>query len=157
MRGNLIRQLNHWDIHRYLRLENASELFGRSRHLVHTTSLLRYPVFVRGGDYRGTPDMTKHHVLREYLLKYFVDEVEQMKDALFFSLGSLVQKVLDKLVVEGAISSDRLIGGLLHPSGNNTYRVNYLTGDRTSVVPHATNPRPYDLGRKLFHEKFLLI
>lgn len=155
MRCNLIRQLDHWGFQKWLGIESAHELFDVSRHLVQTTSLLRYPVFVRGDDYRGTPDMTKHPVLRKYLLNHFVKDLIEIKDALFLPLGPQVQKVLDSLVAEGVIGLDRIVRGLLHPSPNNTYRINYLISERRGPVPHATNPPAYDLGRKLFRDRFL--
>jgi len=97
LRSNLINQLNHWGFHKWLDLADSAELFSTARHLVQTTSLLRYPVFVNDDDYRGTPDMTKHPMLRKYLLENFVAEVEQLKNAVFVGLGPLVQKVLDRL------------------------------------------------------------
>ncbi|WP_338417802.1 DUF3987 domain-containing protein [Stutzerimonas balearica] len=36
--------------------------------LTHENQCLRYPVFVKDYDYRGSPDMTKHPLLRKYLL-----------------------------------------------------------------------------------------
>lgn len=154
LRSNLVNQLRHWGFHKWLGLGDASEIFSTARHLLQTTSLLRYPVFVNDDDYRGTPDMVKHPMLRKYLLENFVAEVGQVKDAVFVGLGPLVQKVLDRLCQEGVISSDRVIGGMLHPSGNCTYRINYLIGDRKVPVPHATNPVPYDLGRRSFQARF---
>lgn len=68
LRSNLINQLNHWGFHKWLGLTDSADLFSTSRHLVQTTSLLRYPVFVKDDDYRGSPDMTKHPLLRKYLL-----------------------------------------------------------------------------------------
>jgi hypothetical protein len=156
MRTNLINQLNHWGLHQWLGLPNSSELFSSgAQHLVQTTSLLRYPVFVDEEDYRGTPDMTKHILLRNYLLENFAIEVENLKDAVFVGLGPKVQKVLDMLIKERVLTADRVIGGMLHPSGNCTYRVNYLIGDRSIPVPHATNPTPYDKGRQAFRSRFL--
>ena len=35
------------------------------------------------------------------------------------------------------------------------YRINYLIGDRSDPVPHATNPVPYDQGRRAFRERFV--
>ena len=99
--------------------------------------------------------MIKHLLLKNYLLKHFVAEVEQIKEAVFFGLGPQVQKVLDHLVDQKILPADRVIGGMLHPSGNCTYRINYLIGDRVMPVPHATNPVPYDKGRKIFQEAFL--
>lgn len=51
--SNLINQLNHWGFHKWLGLGDSADLFSTSRHLVQTTSLLRYPVFVKDDDYRG--------------------------------------------------------------------------------------------------------
>jgi hypothetical protein len=155
LRSNLISQLNHWGFHEWLGLSNSSDLFSTSSHLVQTTSLLRYPVFVKGDDYRGSPDMTKHPLLRKYLLENFVVEVGELKSAVFVGLGPRVQKVLDRLIQERALEPDRVIGGMLHPSGNCTYRINYLIGDRRAPVPHKTNPVPYDQGRQVFRERFI--
>jgi hypothetical protein len=155
LRSNLINQLNHWGFHKWLNLSDSAALFSTSRHLVQTTSLLRYPVFVNYNDYRGNPDMTKHPMLRKYLLENFAAEVEELKDAVFVGLGPQVQKVLDRLIQERALKPDRVIGGMLHPSGNCTYRIKYLIGDRSASVPHATNPVPYDQGRRAFQDRFL--
>jgi len=155
LRSNLINQLNHWGFHLWLGLRDSADLFSKSCHLVQTTSLLRYPVFVKDDDYRGTPDMTKQPLLRKYLLEYFTSEVEELKDAVFVGLGPQVQKVLDYLIQEHALKADRVVAGMLHPSGNCTYRINYLIGDRSAPVPHATNPVPYDRGRRAFRERFV--
>lgn len=157
LRGNLIRQLDHWGFHKWLGLSSTKELFSTSRHLLQTTSLLRYPVFVKGDDYRGLPDMMKNSLLRKYLLDYFVEELREMKNALFLSLGPAVQRIMQRLVNEGVLDGRQIVNGLLHPSGNCTYRIKYLTGDRKGMVPHATNPVPYDQGRKAFEEQFLKV
>lgn len=130
-------------------------MFGKSAHLVQTTSLLRYPVFKDGEDYRGTPDMTKHALLRSHAMAYFAKEVTQLKDALFLSLGPQVQKVMGAFAQEGALDGKRVIHGLLHPSPNCTYRIDYLVGDRAKAIPHATNPLPYDAGRAAFKKVYL--
>jgi hypothetical protein len=90
-----------------------------------------------------------------YLLENFAAEVEELKDTVFVGLGPQVQKVLDRLIQERVLNPDRVIGGMLHPSGNCTYRINYLIGDRIAPVPHATNPVPYDQGRRAFRERFV--
>jgi hypothetical protein len=156
MRGNLIKQLNHWGVERWLGLTDAAAMFSTDRQLVQTTSLLRYPVFVNDKDYRGAPDMIKHLLLKKHLLDYFVSEVTELDNAVFLGLGPMVQNILDRLVISGVIEKDRIIGGMLHPSGNNTYRLSYLAGSRGGPVPHATNPTPYDNGRRAFRDRFLL-
>ncbi len=155
MRSNLIKQLNHWRVHEWLGLRDAADLFGIASHLVHSTSLLRYPVFIDDKDYRGSPNMAKHPLLRSYLEKYFVSEVSELEDTVFLGLGPQVQSVLDILIEQGVLRPERVIGGMLHPSGNCTYRIKYLVGSRAGPVPHATNPEPYDVGRKAFADRFL--
>ncbi|MEQ1545539.1 hypothetical protein [Methyloglobulus sp.] len=155
LRRNLINQLNHWGFHDWLGIKDSSELFSTFRHMLHTTSLLRYPVFIKENDYRGTPDMIKNPLLRKYLFENFVIEVEALKNAVFVGLGPQVQKILERLIQERILESNRVIGGMLHPSGNCTYRINYLIGDRSTPKPHATNPLPYDIGRRKFQEQFL--
>ena len=78
-------------------LRDAADLFSSARHLVQTTSLLRYPVFVRDEDYRGTPDMTKHPLLRKYLVEHFAAEVEKLKDAVFVGLERSVKEMMGLL------------------------------------------------------------
>lgn len=155
MRTNLINQLNHWGVHEWLGLSDSADLFATAADLVQNTSLLRYPVFVKDKDYRGAPDMIKHPLLRKYLLENFAAEVEELKQAVFFGLGPKVQKVLGHLIQERILNPEQVIGGMLHPSPNCTYRVTYLIGDRSAPVPHATNPVPYDRGRQAFRERFI--
>jgi hypothetical protein len=156
LRSNLIRQLNHWGFHNWLGLRDSADLFTTERNLVQTTSLLRYPVFVDDLDYRGTPDMTKHPLLRKYLLEHFVAEVEELTNAIFVGLGPSVHRVLDTLITQKVLKPEKVISGMLHPSGNCTYRIDYLVSDRSASVPHATNPLPYDNGRRAFRERFLV-
>ena len=155
LRGNLIRQLNHWQVHRWLGLDNAADLFSRSRSLVQTTSLLRFPVFVGKKPYAGSPDMTRHPLLRRHLLEHFAREVDDLPGAVFITLGPTVQRAMQWLIEQGRIPRHRVALGMLHPSPNCTYRINYLTGDRLGAVPHATNPVQYDEGRDIFRKTYL--
>lgn len=155
MRSNLINQLDHWGFNRWLGIRDSAELFAEKQDLLQTTSLLRYPVFVDGKDYRGTPDMIKTPILRRQLMAGFVREVQALPDVVFIGLGPAVQKVLNRLVVEGILSGDQVIGGMLHPSPNCTYRINYLIGSRNSPIPYATKVAPYDAGRNAFSTKYL--
>jgi hypothetical protein len=155
LRSNLIKQLNHWGFHEWLGLSNSADLFEDARHLMQTTSLLRYPVFVQDHPYCGLPDMIKHPLLSRYLHEHFVADIKNLENAVFVGLGPRVQKVLDRLIQERVLDPDRVIGGMLHPSGNNTFRINYLVGERNASVPSVTNPVPYDQGRRTFRKRFL--
>lgn len=155
LRSNLLKQLQHWGIHEWLQIDHVEDLFGNARHLMQTTSLIRYPAFVAEAPYAGTPDMLRHPLLRRYLDECFVQEVLQLPDAVFVSLGSVVQRVLEALINEGVMPQNRVITGMQHPSGQSTYRINYLVGPRNEVTPHATNPASYDDGRARFRKAYL--
>lgn len=154
-RSNLIRQLNHWGVPRWLGIDDAAALFSSAAAMLHPTSLIRYPAFVNDLPYAGAPDMLKHPLLNRHLHEHFVREFPQLPEALFFSLGPKVQRVLAALTCEGLIAKDRIIGGLLHGSPNNTYRIDYLTGPRDGPPPYRTNPTDYDAGRAAFRARFL--
>lgn len=123
MRSNLIKQIDHWGLPEWLGIADAAELFASAKHLVHSTSLLRYPVFVSDHAFRGKPDMTRHPLLRKYLLQHFVSEVQTLTNAVFLGLGPLVQNVLDGLVRQRVLPKDRVLGGMLHPSGRCTRKL----------------------------------
>lgn len=155
MRSNLIQQLNHWGFQHWLGLQDATELFSSARHYLQTASLLRYPVFVAGEPYNGKPAMTKHPLLRKFLIEHFVAEINQMPNVLLVPLGQQVLKVLTTLANEKLIDGSLIAQGMVHPSGQNTYRIRYLVGEREKPVPHATNYGAYDAGRGAFQKKFL--
>ena len=156
VRNNLVAQLNHWGVHQWVGVADSADFFGAARDKVHTTSLLRYPVFHEGNAYNGAaPVMTSHPLLRKHLLSGFAVEAEEMPHAHYFALGPKVYEVLLRLADEGFLKRRQIIGGMLHPSGQSNYRFAYLLGDRADPPPHRTDPKPYDAGRQAFRERFL--
>ncbi len=139
-RGNVVRQLNHWGVQHWLGIHDSAELFSSAASMLHPTSLIRYPTFVNGEGYAGTPDMLKQPLLKRHLYEHFVSEIPELPDALFFTLGPKVQRVLDTLARDRVISEEKILGGLLHGSPNNTYRVR-LSGrsaQRTTPISHKS-------------------
>ncbi len=53
MRSNLILMLEELLISKYLKLESVKQLFHHDCELLHTTSLIPYPVFINGKNYTG--------------------------------------------------------------------------------------------------------
>ena len=75
MRTNLLQMLDELGVPRRLGLDSASDLFGCGWDLIHTTSILRYPVFL--GDmernYTGhNPRLATSAFLRAGLQEWFV-------------------------------------------------------------------------------------
>lgn len=155
MRPNLYAQLEHWGIDRWLGLSSGASLFAEGWSLVQTTSLIQFPTFLNGKNYEGkTPAILHHEFLRTVVHERLVAELRSIPDALLVPLGGTVEGIVRKLVEAGHVKNP-CVYGMLHPSGNNTYRRKYLCGDRKLPVPHATNVGTYDAGRHDFRSRFL--
>jgi hypothetical protein len=98
--------------------------------------------------------MLEHPFLRSLILEHFVCEIQSIPEAILFPLGEKVESVIRKLY-ENRLISNPCAYGMLHPSGQNTYRLNYLFGGRNGDVPHKTNVAKYDKGRDYFLQTFL--
>lgn len=155
MRPNLYAQLEDWGVHRWLGLDSGADLFAGGWNLIHTTSLIQFPTFLRGKNYEGKrPAVLDHEFLRTVIYERLVPELQSIANALLLPLGGTAELVIRKLLASGHLKNP-CVYGMLHPSGNNTYRRKYLCGDRKEPIPHATNVDSYDAGRHEFRNKFL--
>jgi hypothetical protein len=154
MRPNLVSLLDHFQVNRWLGIESCDALFGRAGHLVHTTSVLRFPVFVDGDNYNGTPSMTKHPLLRRLLLDRFAKEASQLKEAVFVPLGPRVSEAMEWLQTEGAIDGTKVLHGMPHPSPANSERIHYMLGQKPrSALSAKTDPDRLDGARAALEGK----
>ena len=149
MRPNLVALLDCIGIHRWLGIGSSDNLFGTASNLVQTASVLRNPVFVKGGDYNGTPNMTRHPLLRAHLLSQFGEDAKALPNAVFVPLGDKVSEALHFLADQGAIDRKRILDGLPHPSGANAERIAYFLGRKNrSALSAKTNPDKLDMARE---------
>jgi hypothetical protein len=154
MRPNLTGLLDAVGIHRWLGIESCTELFGAAAHLVQTASVLRNPVFIDGGNYNGTPNMTRHPLLREQLLTYFGEDMAGLRKAIFIPLGDKVAEALHFLGDEGLLEKERILDGLPHPSGANAERIAYFLGRKAKHALSAkTNANKLDEARTLLTQR----
>jgi hypothetical protein len=154
MRPNLIQLLDGIGLHEALGIETCGDLFGARSGLAHTTSILRNPVFLRGGNYNGSPSMVSHPLLRDQVLGLFAKDIELTPDAILVPLGNRVAEALHWLASEGVIKRDRILDGLPHPSGANGERIAYFLGrkSRTALSP-KTDPHRLDRSREALMER----
>lgn len=123
MRGNLIRMLDDIGLSSALGLQSCDKLFDDARHLVHTTSAIRYPAFVNGRNYTGhSPEPLKHPELRRYVEYLLADELRNVPQALIVPLGKSVRSIMDHLIEAGHVDRRRCLLGFPHPSGANGHR-----------------------------------
>jgi hypothetical protein len=117
-----------------LGLSTSTELFSSRRDLLHTTSIIRYPVFVDGKNYTGSsPDLTRSPFLLAFTREILVPELRSVPEALIVPCGTAVEAVLTMLTAEGVLSADRWLSGFPHPSGANGHRVRLFEQNRRQL------------------------
>ena len=91
---------------------------------------LRYPVFVDGRNWSGTPDIVRTVKLHEWLVAWTGAELAQLKDCMIVPLGPKVAAAMRYLAAQGLIDADGIIDGMPHPSGANQERIACFLGDK---------------------------
>lgn len=123
MRVNLIAMLNGIGLREELGIPDCGRLFDTFQFQLHTTSAIRYPVFVRGKNYTGhSPRPLRHSTLREMVFTFLASELAEVPDVLIVPLGKAVDQSLLALISSGLLNPDRCLFGFPHPSGANGSR-----------------------------------
>lgn len=138
LRKNLISMLDEIKLNDALNINSCSELFDDKDYLLHTVSLIPYPVFVKKQNYTGhTPKLLNSEFLMKYVKDNFVKElyeIEDFKSILLVPLGKAVEEVLDDLASKGIISKNQILNGFPHPSGANVNRLNQLAENKDNLI-----------------------
>jgi len=123
MRKNLVEMLDELKLNKKLDIKSCLELFETKDELLHTTSIIPYPVFINNKNYTGSnPKILDNDVLKFYMKKYFYKEIEKMQNTLIIPLGKAVEEVLNFMIDEGVIKKKQCLFGFPHPSGANGHR-----------------------------------
>lgn len=123
MRKNLIEMLDELKLNKKLKIESCAELFKDMDYLLHTTSLIPYPVFINNKNYTGSsPKIMENEILYNYVKKFFYKEVEILSDALIIPLGKSVEVILQQMIKENLLKKEQCLLGFPHPSGANGHR-----------------------------------
>lgn len=149
MRNNLVAMLNEIGIASVLGVRTCEMLFEPGAERVHLTSALRYPVFVDGENYNGSPDMLKTPILKSLLDTCLLEEAARLPDAIWLPLGPQPMRALEYLCAQGALQRKNVLQGLPHPSGANAERIAYFLGRKErSGLSSKTNPVSLDAARE---------
>ena len=107
MRKNLISMLDELNLNTKLNISSCSELFLNKDELLHTTSMIPYPVFINGKNYTGArPKILDSEVLMSYIKKYFYKEVKELPNTFIIPLGKSVEEVLELMISEKIIKKE---------------------------------------------------
>lgn len=134
MRRNLMDMLDQCGIPKALGVTSSSDLFKKVRNLLHTTSIIKYPVFISGKNYTGhQPPIDRSPLLQRYIYREFPDELAQItSSALIIPLGKVVDQTILKLTEEGKLPHHTLTG-FPHPSGANGHRIKQFQQQREQL------------------------
>jgi len=155
MRCDLARWLDELGLAALLGLRSCSELFQDShRGLLHTTSAVRYPVFVRRGDgaltnYPGSsPEFVAHPWLRDMIETTLAGELSALPSAIVISLGR-ASRAVAHLQDQGVVDPAWCLIGLPHPSPASPLRERYFQDAKAHLLsqvrrlaPDAAPPPP---------------
>lgn len=140
LRKNIISMLDEIKLNEALNIESSSELFDDKDYLLHTVSLIPYPVFVKGKNYTGhTPKLIKSEFLMKYVNENFIDEINNLEDVFIIPLGRAVEEVLDELISKNILKKDQVLKGFPHPSGANVNRLPQLKENKEAMIEIIEN------------------
>lgn len=135
MRKNLIEMLDELLLNDRLGIESCALLFENMDNLLHTTSMIPYPVFINNKNYTGSsPKILENEVLYDYVRKYFYKEVRVLSNALIIPLGKAVEEILDQMIKENLIKKEQCLLGFPHPSGANGHRKKQFQENKANLL-----------------------
>ena len=124
LRKNMIGMLDEIELNKSIGIKSCAELFEDKDNLLHTISLIPYPVFVKGKNYTGhTPKLIKSEFLMRYVNDNFIDELNKLNNVFAIPLGSAVEEVLNNFIDVGMLKEKQVLRGFPHPSGANVNRL----------------------------------
>lgn len=122
MRTYLIEMLDEIGLNNKLNIKSTESLFDEHNSLLHSTSYLKYPVFSKGENYRGSNPNPLKSPLWDKIVENFVPEINCFENTLIIPLGKSVKKVFSKLIADKKISPNIYLEHFPHPSGANGHR-----------------------------------
>jgi len=118
MRTTLVKYLDKLKVNKKLKIKSCESLFNKDSKHLHTTSLVKYPVFDKGKNYSGS-NILKKKILIEFIEKNFLKELKTLKKAIIIPLGNTVSSTIEYLNNKYNLKLACFLKGFPHPSGAN--------------------------------------
>ena len=118
MRTTLIKYMDELKINKILKIKSCESLFNLDNKYLHTTSLVKYPVFDKGMNYSGV-SILKKKILLEFIEKNFLKELKILQKSIIVPLGNTVSSTIDYLNKKHQLKLRCFLKGFPHPSGLN--------------------------------------
>jgi hypothetical protein len=118
MRTGLIKYLDELKINDILKIKSCESLFNKNSRYLHTTSLVKYPVFDKGKNYSGA-NILKKKIFLDFIEKNFLEELKTLKKSIIIPLGNTVSSTIEYLNNKNNLKLRCFLKGFPHPSGAN--------------------------------------
>ena len=118
MRTTLVKYLDELKVNKKLRIKSCGSLFNKDSKHLHTTSLVKYPVFYKGKNYSGA-NILKKKILVDFIEKNFLKELKTLKKSIIIPLGNTVSSTIEYLNDKYDLKLACFLKGFPHPSGAN--------------------------------------
>jgi hypothetical protein len=118
MRTGLIKYLDELKINDILKIKSCESLFNKNSRYLHTTSLVKYPVFDKGKNYSGA-NILKKKILLDFIEKNFLEELKTLEKSIIIPLGNTVSSTIEYLNNKYNLKLRCFLKGFPHPSGAN--------------------------------------
>ena len=118
MRTTLVKLLDELKINKILKIQSCESLFNINNKYLHSTSLVKYPVFDKGKNYSGV-NILKKKILLDFIEDNFLKELEVFQGSIIVPLGNSVSSTIDYLNTKHQLKLKCFLKGFPHPSGLN--------------------------------------
>ena len=132
MRTTLIKYMDELKINKILKIKSCESLFDLDSKYLHTTSLVKYPVFDKGKNYSGA-NILKKKILLEFIEENFLKELKILQNSIIIPLGNTVSSTIDYLNTKHQLSLRCFLKGFPHPSGLNV-RKNIQFNEKKNIL-----------------------
>ena len=118
MRTTLVKFLDELKINKILKIQSCESLFNKNNKYLHSTSLIKYPVFEKGKNYSGV-NILKKKILLDFIEDNFLKELEVFQGSIIVPLGNSVSSTIEYLNTKHQLKLNCFLKGFPHPSGLN--------------------------------------
>ena len=118
MRTTLVKFLDELKINKILKIQSCESLFNLNNKYLHSSSLVKYPVFDKGKNYSGV-NILKKKILLDFIEDNFLKELEVFQGSIIVPLGNSVSSTIDYLNTKHQLKLNCFLKGFPHPSGLN--------------------------------------
>lgn len=133
MRNNLTKMLDEIGLAGALKIRTTNSLFTSYRDNLHTTSVIKYPVFLKEKNYTGhIPAIDQSTLLKRYAYEEFPKEIAEMNHpTLIIPLGKATEHIVRGTL--GKYTEHTYLFGFPHPSGANGHRKRQLLENKDQL------------------------